>query len=155
MAAARVQTSPRPLQLDALPARQPAALDEPIELTRVERLVEGEGHDGLALAGPSADRHVADVDSPLATNGPLIPGDRDVGGRRRLPAPPPPDVSVPGDQRAIRGEWQVNIGHMSVGRGTSEREAVMALTLDEPLDARQLDRLVERCGLACGKGVEL
>src|SRR5665647_3558390 len=70
MAAARVQTSPRPLQLDALPARQPAALDEPIELTRVERLVEGEGHDGLALAGPSADRHVADVDSPLAEHGP-------------------------------------------------------------------------------------
>src|SRR5665647_1910020 len=90
MAAARVQTSPRPLQLDALPARQPAALDEPIELTRIERLVEGEGHDGLALAGPSADRHVADVDLPLAANGPLIPGDRDVGGRRRLPAPPPP-----------------------------------------------------------------
>ena len=44
---------------------------------------------------------------------------------------------------------------MSVGRGTSEREAVMALTLDESLDTRQLDRLVERCGLACGKGVEL
>src|SRR5450759_146961 len=83
MAAARVQTSPRPLQLDALPARQPAALDEPIELTRVERLVEGEGHDGLALAGPSADRHVADADSPLAANGPLIPGDRDVGGLGR------------------------------------------------------------------------
>ena len=57
-----------------------------------------------------------------------------VGGRRRRQAPPPPDVSVPGDQRAIRGEWRVNIGHMSVGRGTSEREAVMALTLDEPLD---------------------
>jgi hypothetical protein len=31
----------------------------------------------------------------------------------------------------------------------------MALTLDEPLDARQLDQLVERCGLAFGKGVEL
>ena len=78
-----------------------------------------------------------------------------VGGRRRRQAPPPPDASVPGDQRAIRGEWRVNIGHMSVGRGTSEREAVMALTLDEPLDARQLDQLVERCGLAFGKGVEL
>jgi hypothetical protein len=71
------------------------------------------------------------------------------------PPPPPPHVSVPGDQRAIRGEWRVNIGHLSVGRGTSEHEAVMALTLDEPLDARQLDQLVERCGLAFGKGVEL
>src|SRR5450756_2099611 len=97
MAAARVQPSPRPLQLAALPARQPAALDEPIELTRVERLVEGEGHDGLALAGPSTDRHVADVDSPLAANGPLIPGDRGVGGRRRLPAPPPPDCHAAWD----------------------------------------------------------
>ncbi len=49
------------------------------------------------------------------------------------------------------GEWGVNIGHMSVGRGTSEREAVMALTLDEPLDASQLDLLVERCGLSFGR----
>src|SRR5450756_607623 len=70
MAAARVQTSARPLQLDALAERQPAALDELIELTRVERLVEGEGHDGLVFAGPSADRHAADVDAPLAEHGP-------------------------------------------------------------------------------------
>jgi hypothetical protein len=44
---------------------------------------------------------------------------------------------------------------MSVGRGASEHKAVMALTLDEPLDASQLDELVEDCGLAFGKGVEL
>ena len=70
MAAARVQTSAWPLQLHALAERQPAALNELVELTRVERLVEGEGHDGLVLDGPSADRHVAAVDSPLAEHGP-------------------------------------------------------------------------------------
>jgi len=67
-------------------------------------------------------------------------------------------VDAPGVGGAVGtmlGEWGVNIGHMSVGRGTSERDAVMALTLDEPLDASQLDQLVERGGLAFGKGVEL
>jgi D-3-phosphoglycerate dehydrogenase len=67
-------------------------------------------------------------------------------------------VDAPGVGGAVGtmlGEWGVNIGHMSVGRGTSEREAVMALTLDEPLDATQLDQLVERCGLSYGAGVEL
>ncbi len=67
-------------------------------------------------------------------------------------------VDAPGVGGAVGtmlGEWRVNIGHMSVGRGTSEHEAIMALTLDEPLDARQLDQLVEDCGLAFGKGVEL
>jgi len=67
-------------------------------------------------------------------------------------------VDAPGVGGAVGtmlGEWGVNIGHMSVGRGTSAREAVMALTLDEPLDASQLGELVEHCGLAFGKGVEL
>jgi D-3-phosphoglycerate dehydrogenase / 2-oxoglutarate reductase len=67
-------------------------------------------------------------------------------------------VDAPGVGGAVGtmlGEWRVNIGHMSVGRGTSEREAVMALTLDEPLDETQLDQLVEHCGLSFGAGVEL
>ncbi len=67
-------------------------------------------------------------------------------------------VDAPGVGGAVGtmlGEWGVNIGHMSVGRGTSEREAVMALTLDEPLDESQLSLLVERCGLMFGAGVEL
>jgi len=67
-------------------------------------------------------------------------------------------VDAPGVGGAVGtmlGEWGVNIRHMSVGRGTAQREAVMALTLDEPLDADQLDQLVARCGLAFGKGVEL
>jgi D-3-phosphoglycerate dehydrogenase / 2-oxoglutarate reductase len=67
-------------------------------------------------------------------------------------------VDAPGVGGAVGtmlGEWGVNIRHMSVGRGTAQREAVMALTLDEPLDARQLEQLVENCGLAFGKGVEL
>jgi D-3-phosphoglycerate dehydrogenase len=67
-------------------------------------------------------------------------------------------VDAPGVGGAVGtmlGEWGVNIGHMSVGRGTSAHEAVMALTLHEPLDASQLDELVEHCGLAFGKGVEL
>ena len=67
-------------------------------------------------------------------------------------------VDAPGVGGAVGtmlGEWRVNSGHMSVGRGTSAHEAVMALTLDEPLDVRQLDQLVEHCGRAFGKGVEL
>ena len=67
-------------------------------------------------------------------------------------------VDAPGVGGAVGtmlGEWGINIRHMSVGRGTAQREAVMALTLDEPLDADQLDQLVARCGLAFGKGVEL
>jgi len=67
-------------------------------------------------------------------------------------------VDAPGVGGAVGtmfGEWGINIRHMSVGRGTAQREAVMALTLDEPLGADQLDQLVERCGLAFGKGVEL
>jgi D-3-phosphoglycerate dehydrogenase / 2-oxoglutarate reductase len=62
---------------------------------------------------------------------------------------------VGGAVGTVLGEWRVDSGHMSVGRRTFEHEAVMALTLDEPLDASQLDELVERCGLAFGKGVEL
>jgi len=67
-------------------------------------------------------------------------------------------VDAPGVGGAVGtmfGEWGINIRHMSVGRGAAQREAVMALTLDEPLGADQLDQLVERCGLAFGKGVEL
>jgi D-3-phosphoglycerate dehydrogenase len=67
-------------------------------------------------------------------------------------------VDAPGVGGAVGtmlGEWHVNIRHMSVGRGAGERESVMALTLDEPLDARQVDELVERCGLSFGAGVEL
>ena len=67
-------------------------------------------------------------------------------------------VDAPGVGGAVGtmlGEWGINIRHMSVGRGTAQQEAVMALTLDEPLDALQLEQLVERCGLAFGKGVEL
>lgn len=67
-------------------------------------------------------------------------------------------VDAPGVGGAVGtmlGEWGVNIRHMSVGRGTGKPEAVMALTLDDALDASRLDELVKRCGLAFGKGVEL
>ena len=67
-------------------------------------------------------------------------------------------VDAPGVGGAVGtmfGEWGINIRHMSVGRGTIEPEAVMALTLDEPLNADQLEQLVARCGLAFGRGVEL
>ncbi len=62
---------------------------------------------------------------------------------------------VGGAVGTLLGQWGVNIGHMSVGRGAVENEAVMALTLDEPLSAGQLDELVKSCGLEDGKGVEL
>jgi D-3-phosphoglycerate dehydrogenase / 2-oxoglutarate reductase len=67
-------------------------------------------------------------------------------------------VDAPGVGGAVGtmlGEWGINIGHLSVGRGGSDDQAVMALTLDEPLDAGQITQLVERCGLTYGKGVEL
>jgi len=62
---------------------------------------------------------------------------------------------VGGALGTLLGEWGVNIGHMSVGRGTLEDQAVMALTLDEPLTAAQVDELVARCRLAFGRAVEL
>lgn len=55
----------------------------------------------------------------------------------------------------LLGEWGINIGHMSVGRGRAQHEAVMALTLDEPLTAGQLDQLVTHCDVQTGKAVEL
>jgi D-3-phosphoglycerate dehydrogenase len=62
---------------------------------------------------------------------------------------------VGGKLGTMLGEWGVNIGNMSVGRGAVERHAVMALTLDQPLTSEQLDELVVHCGLDAGKSVEL
>ncbi len=62
---------------------------------------------------------------------------------------------VGGKLGTMLGEWGVNIGNMSVGRGAVERHAVMALTLDQPLTDEQLGELVDRCGLDVGKSVEL
>jgi len=67
-------------------------------------------------------------------------------------------VDVPGvggKLGTLLGEWGVNIGHMSVGRGRLGNEAVMALTLDSPLSAAQIDELVEHCGLEYARAVEL
>lgn len=61
---------------------------------------------------------------------------------------------VGGRLGTMLGEWGVNIGNMSVGRGAVERHAVMALTLDQPLTDEQLSELVEHCGLDAGKSVE-
>ena len=60
---------------------------------------------------------------------------------------------VGGRLGTMLGEWGVNIGNMSVGRGAVERHAVMALTLDQPLTDEQLRALVEHCGLDAGKSV--
>ncbi len=46
------------------------------------------------------------------------------------------------------GEFGINIGQMGVGRDFKEHEAMMGLTLDEPLTADQLAELVASCGLA-------
>ena len=51
---------------------------------------------------------------------------------------------IGGKVGTLLGEWGVNIGHMSVGRGKLGDEAVMALTLDESLTAEQTARLVAR-----------
>ena len=60
---------------------------------------------------------------------------------------------VGGRLGTMLGEWGVNIGNMSVGRGAVEHHAVMALTLDQPLTDEQLRALVEHCGLDAGKSV--
>lgn len=67
-------------------------------------------------------------------------------------------VDVPGVGGAVGtmlGESGINIGHMSVGRGALGTEAVMGLTLDQPLSESRLDELVARCGLVRGKRIEL
>jgi D-3-phosphoglycerate dehydrogenase len=53
------------------------------------------------------------------------------------------------------GEFGINIGQMGVGREVKDQKAVMGLTLDEPISPEQLAELVESCGLADGKRVEL
>ena len=62
---------------------------------------------------------------------------------------------IGGKVGTLLGEWGVNIGHLSVGRGKLGDEAVMALTLDESLTGQQTADLVARCGLAYARAVEL
>ncbi len=62
---------------------------------------------------------------------------------------------IGGKVGTLLGEWGVNIGHMSVGRGKLGDQAVMALTLDESLSAEQTAELVARCGLEYARAVEL
>jgi D-3-phosphoglycerate dehydrogenase len=62
---------------------------------------------------------------------------------------------IGGKVGTLLGEWGVNIGHMSVGRGRLGNEAVMALTLDESLTEQQTADLVARCGLEYARAVEL
>jgi D-3-phosphoglycerate dehydrogenase len=62
---------------------------------------------------------------------------------------------IGGKVGTLLGEWGVNIGHMSVGRGKLGDEAVMALTLDDALTAAQTEQLVADCGLEYARAVEL
>ena len=62
---------------------------------------------------------------------------------------------IGGKVGTLLGEWGVNIGHLSVGRGKLGGEAVMALTLDEALTEQQTSDLVVRCGLEYARAVEL
>jgi len=62
---------------------------------------------------------------------------------------------IGGKVGTLLGEWGVNIGHLSVGRGKLGDEAVMALTLDESLSEEQTAALVDRCGLTYARAVEL
>ncbi len=62
---------------------------------------------------------------------------------------------VGGKLGTLLGEWGVNIGHMSVGRGRLGNEAVMALTLDSPLSPAQIDALIAGCGLEYARAVRL
>lgn len=64
-------------------------------------------------------------------------------------------AGIGGKVGTLLGEWRVNIAHMSVGRGRLGDEAVMALTLDQPLTPAQADELVGACGLVLARAVEL
>jgi D-3-phosphoglycerate dehydrogenase / 2-oxoglutarate reductase len=64
-------------------------------------------------------------------------------------------AGIGGKVGTLLGEWRVNIAHMSVGRGRLGDEAVMALTLDQPLTAAQAAELVLHCGLLYARAVEL
>ena len=64
-------------------------------------------------------------------------------------------AGIGGKVGTLLGEWRVNIAHMSVGRGKLGDEAVMALTLDQPLTSAQADELVRSCGLVYARAVEL
>ena len=64
-------------------------------------------------------------------------------------------AGIGGKVGTLLGEWRVNIAHMSVGRGRRGDEAVMALTLDQPLTAAQAADLVLRCGLLYARAVQL
>jgi D-3-phosphoglycerate dehydrogenase / 2-oxoglutarate reductase len=53
------------------------------------------------------------------------------------------------------GEFGINIGQMGVGREVKDQQAVMGLTIDEPITSEQLEDLVASCGLHDGKRVAL
>jgi D-3-phosphoglycerate dehydrogenase / 2-oxoglutarate reductase len=53
------------------------------------------------------------------------------------------------------GQFGINIGQMGVGRDFEQHEAMMGLTLDEPITAEQLIDLVASCDLLGGKRAEL
>ena len=53
------------------------------------------------------------------------------------------------------GEFGINIGQMGVGREVKDQQAVMGLTIDEPITTEQLEDLVRSCGLSDGKRVAL
>jgi D-3-phosphoglycerate dehydrogenase len=64
-------------------------------------------------------------------------------------------AGIGGKVGTLLGEWRVNIAHMSVGRGKLGDQAVMALTLDQPLTRAQAAELAVRCGLLYARAVEL
>jgi D-3-phosphoglycerate dehydrogenase len=64
-------------------------------------------------------------------------------------------AGIGGKVGTLLGEWDVNIGHMSVGRGKLGAEAVMVLTLDDSLTRAQAEELAVRCGLEYARPVEL
>ena len=53
------------------------------------------------------------------------------------------------------GEFGINIGQMGVGREVKDQQAVMGLTIDEPITTEQLEELIGSCGLHDAKRVAL
>jgi D-3-phosphoglycerate dehydrogenase / 2-oxoglutarate reductase len=134
------------LGVSTLEAREPAVPDFPRLIT-----VAVAGTDGrMSVSGTSlGSQHKQRLVRVFGEDVDVEPAPR-MAFLRYVDAP-----GIGGKVGTLLGEWGVNIGHMSVGRGKLGDEAVMALTLDGSLSAEQTARLVADCGLTYARTAEI
>jgi D-3-phosphoglycerate dehydrogenase len=134
------------LGVSTIEARQPAVPDFPRLITVAVAGTDG----GMSVSGTSlGSEHKPRLVRVFGEDVDIEPAPH-MAFLRYVDAP-----GIGGKVGTLLGEWGVNIGHMSVGRGKLGDEAVMALTLDESLTAAQTEQLVGDCGLAYARAVEL